>query len=560
MSKTDDVFISYASSEYSEADTVRSVLLTNGISCFMAPESIPGGSEYTKAIPKAIENCQVFVLILSDKSQKSKYVSDEVRLAFDGEKVVIPFAIEKCSLHEEFNFMIGRYQRIEAYQQKSYAMEKLVNNIKAVLDKPYDQEPQDEKLYRPKPTKPVVTENNSREAPDNVKRPNKRISTPVKIILAGLILAACSFTLYQFLFPKDFTYHVNYDFSPDTGEIVIAGDKRMPDYPSDHLEYREWNDDRDKIISAVFSEGLVNVGSYSFCYLSNLKSVRLPQSMTVIGEGAFLSCSELSDINLTDNITSIGDLAFAKCSLPDLTLPDSTISVGSMAFAYNSKLSRVYIPASVTQIDRMAFTSCNSLQSIGVSDQNLEYTSDNGNLYDRDKTTLYQYAIGNTDEEFNVPDGVTCIAEGAFSNDRYLTRVSLPDTVKEMQASAFSFCSNLKEISLSNNLSALGVYAFEGCEHLTDIELPDNVTEIPESAFEGCLSLKSVVLPENLESICKEAFSGCHNIESIIIPDTVTSIGEDAFFGCSDYLTIRCHNNQTVKNYAADHGIRFETI
>ena len=59
------VFISYKSEDYQQADWLRSVLEQNGISCWMAPASIPGGSNYAKEIPRAIENCRVFVLVLA---------------------------------------------------------------------------------------------------------------------------------------------------------------------------------------------------------------------------------------------------------------------------------------------------------------------------------------------------------------------------------------------------------------------------------------------------------------------------------------------------------------
>lgn len=49
MSEKYQVFISYSSREYVEADMVRSVLTTNEITCFMAPESIPGGMEIGRA-------------------------------------------------------------------------------------------------------------------------------------------------------------------------------------------------------------------------------------------------------------------------------------------------------------------------------------------------------------------------------------------------------------------------------------------------------------------------------------------------------------------------------
>ena len=69
-----EVFISYKAEEYNEAMAVKQVLEANGISCWMAPESISGGSNYASEIPRAIRECTVFVLILSEQAQKSRWV------------------------------------------------------------------------------------------------------------------------------------------------------------------------------------------------------------------------------------------------------------------------------------------------------------------------------------------------------------------------------------------------------------------------------------------------------------------------------------------------------
>ena len=133
MSTYKDVFISYSSLEYSEAAIIRSVLETNGISCWMAPESIPVGSDYTKEIPAAINNCRIFLLILSDNAQRSKWVPLELDRAFNAEKIILPFVIKNCTLTDDFNFMLARTQRIEGYHQKAAALGTLVDEILGIL-------------------------------------------------------------------------------------------------------------------------------------------------------------------------------------------------------------------------------------------------------------------------------------------------------------------------------------------------------------------------------------------------------------------------------------------
>ncbi len=128
-----DVFISYKAEEFDEASWVKSTLETNGISCWMAPACIPGGSSYAVEIPQAIRGAKVFVLILSSKAQTSRWVSKEVDLAINEGKVVLPFMLENCALKDDFNFYLTNVQRYAAYENKLAAAEKMLTEIKAVL-------------------------------------------------------------------------------------------------------------------------------------------------------------------------------------------------------------------------------------------------------------------------------------------------------------------------------------------------------------------------------------------------------------------------------------------
>ena len=131
-----DVFISYSSIETEEAHIIKGVLEKNGISCWMAPESIPIGSNYTKEIPEAISNCSAFLVLLSRNAIKSNWVPLELDRAYNEGKRIIPFFIEKCSLTDDFNFMLAKSERIEAYHRKAEALEELVNTIKNIKPDP----------------------------------------------------------------------------------------------------------------------------------------------------------------------------------------------------------------------------------------------------------------------------------------------------------------------------------------------------------------------------------------------------------------------------------------
>ena len=132
------VFISYSTKDQVQAETVRNVLEGNDIPCWMAPRDIPGGSNYTKEIPIAIRDCQVFVLILSQHSQNSPWVLKELDSAVNHAKVILPFMLENCQLNDEFNFLLTGAQRYEAYRRKAESLEALICRIRAITGETTD--------------------------------------------------------------------------------------------------------------------------------------------------------------------------------------------------------------------------------------------------------------------------------------------------------------------------------------------------------------------------------------------------------------------------------------
>jgi len=129
-----EVFISYKSEDQDQALWLKSVLETNGISCWMAPASIPGGSSYAKEIPAAIANCRVFVVVLTKRCQDSIWVPKELDMALNSKKTVMPFVLDDCALTADFNFYLSNVQRYAAYMNKVSAAERMVRDIQALLN------------------------------------------------------------------------------------------------------------------------------------------------------------------------------------------------------------------------------------------------------------------------------------------------------------------------------------------------------------------------------------------------------------------------------------------
>lgn len=129
-----DVFISYSSKDIDITEQVRQILETNGISCWIAPRNIPGGSNYAREIPAAIRGCKVFLLIMSQQAQDSIWVYRELDRAINERKVVIPLLVEDVAFNDQFDFYLTGYHRYAAYEKTSEILELLVKRIQAVID------------------------------------------------------------------------------------------------------------------------------------------------------------------------------------------------------------------------------------------------------------------------------------------------------------------------------------------------------------------------------------------------------------------------------------------
>ena len=125
-----DVFISYSSKDADIVKLVRKGLEDNGISVWMAPESIPTGSNYSLEVPKGIEDCKVFLLILSKNSQESRWALRELDEAISSEKRIIPFQIDECELNDACKFVLNQCQTIKADGKLKESLDKLINIIK----------------------------------------------------------------------------------------------------------------------------------------------------------------------------------------------------------------------------------------------------------------------------------------------------------------------------------------------------------------------------------------------------------------------------------------------
>ena len=240
-------------------------------------------------------------------------------------------------------------------------------------------------------------------------------------------------------------------------------------------------------------------------------------SVTSIGSLAFSSCSSLTAVTISDGVTSIGTNAFRKCSsLTAVTIPEGVATIGDYAFERCSSLTAVTIPASAINIGGWVFDYCSALTAIHVAEGNTAYSSEDGVLFNKDKTTLVCYPIGKTETTYTV-----CTA---------LTQVTLPEGLTNISNMSFERCAALAQINLPNSLTSIANRAFYGCTSLTEVTLPDGLTKIEFYTFYDCSALEKVTLPEGITYIGNNAFYNCSGLtEMTVLATTPPTVGSMAF-------------------------------
>ena len=208
-----------------------------------------------------------------------------------------------------------------------------------------------------------------------------------------------------------------------------------------------------EIPSAIDGVEVVKISNYAFENQSSLKSIVLPNGIIDIGYSAFENCHNLAEVNFPEQLQYIRQNAFKSCALKE-----------------------IIIFSDVEKIFDSTFEDCNFLKSITV-DNNKFYYSEDGVLFNKEKTKLIQYPVGNNRGEYIIPNGVETISGNAFKGCTSLKNVSIPEGVEYIGWAAFESTA-LETIYIPSSVKIIQNYAFYSCNSLRSVtfkkELPEN--------------------------------------------------------------------------------------
>ena len=196
------------------------------------------------------------------------------------------------------------------------------------------------------------------------------------------------------------------------------------------------------------------------------------------------------------------------------------------AFEDCENLTSVTIPESVISIGGGFFAGCGKLTEINIDSNNQKYCSENGVIYNKNKTEIIAYP--SLKGAYTIPNYITSIGDSAFMKNYDLTSIKIHSGIS-IGDQVFEYCNELTNVEIdsgSQTIGKIGRLAFAYCKKLKEIKIPNTVTSIDDMAF---------------------YYSG---LEKIQIPPSVTKIDSTAFQSVNQNLIFLVEENSFANNFA----------
>ena len=272
--------------------------------------------------------------------------------------------------------------------------------------------------------------------------------------------------------------------------------------------------------------------------------------------------SELNDFEIID-----GELIAYSGDNREVYIPETVKTITGICSRgkKNNIITNINIPESVTSISSMAFAGCENLININVDEDNENYSSYYGVLYDKLEKLLLSVPAGR-EGKFSIRNSAVTINPRAFYKCKKIKEVEIPEGMFTIGPGIFDSCTSIKKIFIPSSVKDISDSSFINCTNLTDIEADEkNINYVSSN---GCLYKKTIreieglseeiskyinnylvkelfivpegefVTDENIIKIGNNSFRNCKKLNSVVITYGLITIGKNAFDNCTNLKTV----------------------
>jgi hypothetical protein len=199
MDKKYDIFISHSKEDNKLAVALCHFLEERQFRCWMAPRDVQAGKDYATCIIEAIQSSRIMVVILSEYSNRSHHVRNEVERAFNHQVAILPFRIRDVIPEQSLEYFLSSYHWLDAIegQAESY-FEDLYRHCFALLRANEPLPPLDDRRYHYRNGN--KTDNNKNKQKESTPQPKK---TVIYIAGASVLVILLFFIIIKPMFDKN---------------------------------------------------------------------------------------------------------------------------------------------------------------------------------------------------------------------------------------------------------------------------------------------------------------------------------------------------------------------
>lgn len=319
-------------------------------------------------------------------------------------------------------------------------------------------------------------------------------------------------------------------------------------------------------------DGITAIGEGAFAGAGGLREISLPGTVKELREGSLRLSDSIGEILLSADVTEISPKVFGDPA-EGIRVPDAAVCVPKEYYDDYVK--------SWAQILDPVYGAGTAGQLLRIRDDTIFY--ENEAKYQRvteDGTERYRllemYGTGRT--AFQVKDGTSEIAAGAFAQGGSLEILSLPETLKQVESEAFAGCERLETVTamragilsaeMFRESAGVKIYEKGGRQEgdafdaliYDDFVYDDGV--IYGKSADGRYSLlnvptdhdEGIAIRKNTVCLNQEALKGCTLLAEITVSDqsSLREIGSRCFENCTAVRSLDLDRAHSLSRIGAE--------